>query len=182
MTERQRKAHQILTSLYKGTFSYLGEGATSVVYTDNTKVYKVFIGEELTQISWKRGLLKYIMDNNLFLGTQFFYPIEEIISVKENQIFVYKYEQSEPCKRFFENEIIDFLIECWKIKLIFKDVKPKNFIRVNGKLKFIDYDPEPYNDNLFLNMATRAFIYCKYHDVEFTYIQKLCRSALRQSF
>jgi hypothetical protein len=46
--------------------------------------------------------------------------------------------------------------------LIFQDVKPENFVRVNGKLKWIDYEPDKFTDNLFLNMAVRGFIYAKY--------------------
>ena len=178
MTKRQEKAYKLLTSEYRGNFSLLGEGATSVVFTDYYKVYKVFLGENLSQISWEKGILKHIKDNEVFQGTQYFYPIDEIVSIESNQIFVYKYEASEPCTSFSEDEIIDYLIECWNIKLIFKDVKPKNFIRVNGNLKFIDYDPEPYNDNVFVNMAARAFIYCKYSEKEYSYLQKLRRTAI----
>ena len=142
------------------------------------KIYKVFLGENLAQVSWKNGLLKHITDNAIFQNTKYFYPIEEIIPIDNNQIYIYKYDISEPCTYFSEIEIIDFLIECWDLKLIFKDVKPKNFIRVNGSLKFIDYDPEPYNDNFFMNMAARAFIYCKHSDKEYSYLQKLCRTAI----
>jgi uncharacterized radical SAM superfamily Fe-S cluster-containing enzyme len=178
MTERQEKAYKLLISKQRGDFSYLGEGATSVVFTDYNKIYKVFLGENLAQVSWKNGLLKHIKDNAIFQNTKYFYPIEEIIPIDNNQIYIYKYDISEPCTYFSEIEIIDFLIECWDLKLIFKDVKPKNFIRVNGSLKFIDYDPEPYNDNFFMNMAARAFIYCKHSDKEYSYLQKLCRTAI----
>ena len=178
MTVRQEKAYDILNSKFNGTFSYLGEGATSIVFTDFNKVYKVFLGENLSNISWKKGLLNHIKDNSIFKSTKYFYPIDAIVTLGNNQIFVYKYEASEPCYSFTKDEIIDFLIECWTLKLIFKDVKPKNFIRVNGNLKFIDYDPEPYNDNLFVNMAARAFIYCKFTHMESIYLQKLCRTAI----
>lgn len=178
MTEKQKKAYKLLTSKLNGVFFYLGEGATSVVFTDYNKVYKVSLEQELTQAAFKNSLLSYIVDNSILYNCKYFYPIDDIIYIKNNLIYIYKYDKSEQCTSFSENEIIDFLIECWKLKIIFKDIKPKNFIRVNGCLKFVDFEPEPYNDNYFLNMAARAYIYCKYSDNEYSYIQKLCRSAI----
>ncbi len=178
MTEKQKRAFKLLNLKQSGVFYYLGEGATSVVFTDYIKVYKVFIKNGLVNTNWKFELLHYIKNNNIFQNSEYFYPIEDIIPVENNLIYVYRYENSESCTFFKENEIIDFLSECWKLKLIFKDIKPNNFIRVNGLLKFIDYDPETYNDNLFLNMAARAFIYFKYGNKESSYLQKLCRTAI----
>jgi hypothetical protein len=73
---------------------------------------------------------------------------------------------------------MDFLVECWQKRLIFQDVKPDNFIRVNGQLKWIDYEPDKFTDNLFLNMAVRAFIYANYSGKSQSFINKLCRSAI----
>ena len=71
-------------------------------------------------------------------------------------------------------------MECWTRRLIFQDIKPDNFIRVNSHLKWIDYEPDKFSDNLFLNMVTRAFIYGKYSDKSDEFIIKLCRSSINQ--
>ncbi len=81
-------------------------------------------------------------------------------------------------KHLTQTEIQDFLVECWQKKLIFQNIKPENFIRVNGELKWIDYEPDKYTDNLFLNMAARGFIYAKYPNESQSFLNKLCRSAI----
>lgn len=182
MTTRKEKALSILHALTseKREYHYLGKGATSVVFHDTEWVYKVFFTDELSLKTPKSYLLNFLMERQWFANSRFLYSFKDIKSIQNNQVLIYKYEPSEPCFHFEENEILDFLIECWQYKVIFKDVKPKNFIRVNGFLKFIDYDPDTYTDNLFLNMAARAFIYCKYRVVETEYLQKLARSAVNQ--
>lgn len=159
-------------------FKFLGAGMSSVAYTDEHKVFKVMLFEEnLTYQQHYAYLLKSVMHK--FEESDFFFTIEKILELENNCIIiVYDYEKSEPCKSFQTDEIQEFLIECWKKQIIFKDLKPDNFIRVKGKLKWIDYEPDNYTDNLFLNMAARAFIYIKFATHNKSYINKICRSAI----
>ncbi len=182
MSSRKEIALSLLDTLTteKREYYYLGKGATSVVFHDNDWVYKVFFTDELSLKTPKSYLLTFLMESQWFANSRYLYAFKDIKSIQNNQIIIYKYEPSEPCLHFEKDEILDFLVECWQYKVIFKDVKPKNFIRVKGYLKFIDYDPDAYTDNLFLNMAARAFIYCKFPNGEASYLQKLCRSAINQ--
>jgi uncharacterized radical SAM superfamily Fe-S cluster-containing enzyme len=162
------------------TFRFLGEGKSSVVFTDENLVYKVFLLENYEALGYKRSILSTIQTNkSKFENSNFFYPILQIIEVNEDCfILIYPFEISSPCISFEKNEIQSFLVECWQKRLIFQDVKPDNFVRINGKLKWIDYEPDKFTDNLFLNMAVRAFVYAKYSSESQTFLNKLCRSAI----
>jgi len=161
-------------------FSYLGEGKSSVIFHDEKFVYKVFLLENYEALGYKRHILNTIQVNkSKFENSNFFYPIQDIIEInKDSFILIYPFEKREPCTAFEQNEIQDFLVENWQKRLIFQDIKPENFVRVQGKLKWIDYEPDKFTDNLFLNMAVRAFIYAKYSNEKQSFLNKLCRSAI----
>lgn len=161
-------------------FFFLGEGKSSVVFHDESLVYKVFLLENYEALGYKRNVLNTIQTNkSKFENSNFFYPIQQIIEInKDCFILIYPFEKSEPCTAFEQNEIQNFLVENWQKRLIFQDIKPENFVRVNEKLKWIDYEPDKFTDNLFLNMAVRAFIYAKYSSESQTFLNKLCRSAI----
>lgn len=179
MKGRTERGLQLLEKLFpKKVFKYLGDGKSSVVFTDEDFVYKVILFDE--SISTQQHYASLINSvKHKFANSTFFYPISSILEI-ENGCFLlkYKFEPSEPCTAFDLDEIQDYLVECWQKKIIFQDVKPRNFIRVYGNLKWIDYEPDKFNDNLFLNMATRGFIYSKYHDQDQSYLNKLCRSSI----
>lgn len=64
-------------------------------------------------------------------------------------------------------------------KIIVKDCKPKNFVRVNSQIKLIDLDGDDYTDNLFLNMCARMYLYANYSIIlDDHYFEKLKRSAI----
>ena len=178
---RIQKALEILEMYKSGEFHLLGQGFTSVVFHDTKKVFKVCMFSGIKSLVYKKAMLaslKYKLP--AFENSAFFYPIHEIIENDQYFIIVYDYEPSEPCASFSEKELIPFLAECWQRRLIFQDIKPDNFIRVKGQLKWIDYEPDKYTDNLFLNSAVRAFIYCKYPEHDESFLHKLCRSAVNQ--
>jgi Glycosyl transferase family 2/4Fe-4S single cluster domain len=163
-------------------YVFLGEGKSSVVFSDEQFVYKVFLLNSYEALSYKRHIAQSIKSiKEKFENSTFFYAIHNIVEVSDSQfVLVYSYEQSEPCYHFEKDEIQNFLVECWQKKLIFQDVKPENFIRVNNHLKWIDYEPDKFTDNLFLNMSVRAFVFTKYKEHSKDFLNKLCRSAINQ--
>ena len=135
-------------------FHFLGAGKASVVFRDEHLVYKVFLLENYEALKYKRHIFNTIqLNKKKFDNSAVFYPITEIIELN-NYCFIltYPFEKSEPCLGFEQSEIQEFLVECWQKRLIFQDIKPDNFVRVNKKLKWIDYEPDKFTDNLFLNM------------------------------
>ncbi len=180
-SHRQARGLQILKDKYDRGFSFLGEGASSVVFHDGTQVFKVFLLENIEGLSYKRDLLSTLESKiDRFKGSVFLYPIKNLIRINPDTfILTYAYEESLPCEGFSLVEMEDFLTDLWQRKIIFQDIKPQNFVRVNGQLKWIDYEPDKYTDNLFLNMATRAFIHARYNEErDKIFINKLCRSAI----
>ena len=182
MTSRQQKALELLRDYQSQTYKLLGEGMSSVVFNTEQWVYKVFLLQDIAALSYKKLQLQAIQSRlGAFENSAFFYPIKEILQIDEDTyILIYPFEKSVPCTELHYEETIAFLVECWQKRIIFQDIKPDNFVRVNGLLKWIDYEPDKFNDNLFLNMATRAFIYCKYPNESEEYLQKLNRSAINQ--
>ena len=178
---RENNGIEILNKNFpQKTFRFLGEGKSSVVFTDEILVYKVFLLENYEALGYKRHILNTIQANkNKFENSNLFYPIHQIVEINNDCfILIYPFEKSESCTAFEQNEIQNFLVECWQKRLIFQDIKPENFVRVNGKLKWIDYEPDKFTDNLFLNMVVRAFIYAKYSNENQSFKNKLCRSAI----
>lgn len=179
MKEKYTKELEILKKKYpKKDFIFLGEGKSSVVFTDNLLVYKIIkFTDRISNQQNYASVISSIMHK--FEKSLHFYPIYEISEIETGCfVLIYEFEISEPCTAFEADEIQNFLVECWQKKIIFQDIKPKNFIRVNEKLKWIDYEPDTFSDNLFLNMAVRAYIYTKYPNENKSYINKLCRSAI----
>jgi len=128
---------------------FLGKGNEGEVYTDGIYVFKVI--KDLRNVDFLQ---------RIDLNSDFFIPIESIY--KENDFFVikYKFYDFEKVDFLEEDEAINFGVECWHKKIICKNIKTENFIRVDRQLKFIDYgnDIVEYNDNLFLNMLARLYI------------------------
>ena len=152
---KKSRGLKILEEYSAKEYFFLGRGMSSEVFHDGEWVYKVFLLEEIESLKYKRfilGNLKHRMD--LFNKSEFFYPIEKLIEVDSDvYILIYSYQESLPCHTFTAEEIIPFLTECWERRVVFPDIKPENFVRVNGKLKWIDYEPDKFTDNLFLNMC-----------------------------
>jgi len=170
--ERKNKALNILQSYKKNDYSYLGEGQEGVVFTDEQRVYKV-----LDSVS-ENTLLFLKINIPSLQNAKHLYEIEEIASFQNQNIMIYPYENSEQITELCENDFVGFLAEMWQRKLIAKNIKPENFVRVNEIIKLIDYELEPYTDNLFLNMCVRSFIHAKYFGKDKSFINKLCRSAI----
>jgi len=170
---RQNNALAVLRSYKDGNYSYLGEGQEGVVFTDAIWTYKVY-GSVLPET--KRIQLEAY--RNLLHNAVHLYEISDIVLFLGNTILIFPYEDSDRITLLNEEDIIGFLVEMWQRRLIFSDINPSNFIRVNGIIKLIDFEFKPYTDNLFLNMCVRGFIHLKYFGQEKHFIKKLERSAI----
>jgi hypothetical protein len=172
---KRRKALNILQSYRMTEYHYLGEGKEDVVFTDNQKVYKVYFSLSEQKFLNLKAAMPYLC-NAIHLSD--IEDIEDIVNFQDNFILIYLFEKSELIIKLIEEDFIGFLAEMWQRKLIAKNIKPENFVRINGIIKLIDYELEQYTDNLFLNMCMRAFIYIKYFGKDYSYISKLSRSAI----
>ncbi|MBQ0089322.1 MAG: glycosyltransferase [Prevotellaceae bacterium] len=155
--------------------SYLGLGQEGVVFHDENKVYKVFVPIVFynNQIWRTQHLLHFKRD--VFKDSHHFY----IVDFLSDEVISYEYEPSEPCLNYSIEDAISFLTECWRYKIIIKDCKPNNFVRVHGTIKLIDMKGYDYDDNLFLNMAARMFLYAQYgYQRSIVEMRKLTRSAI----
>ena len=155
---------------------YLGHGTKGIVFHNNTWVYKIIIPScENENTSEILSSLHFFLKKETYLS---FYQIEELINTNEGYIIQkYKYEESEKVTEMSEHDIIIFLTECWQKKIVVKDCKKENFIRVNKQLKLIDMDScVAYNDNLFLNACARLYLYTNFPN--HPDITKLQRSAI----
>lgn len=170
----------ILNQFKAQPYYYLGEGVEGVVFHDTQKVYKVSLPKNKKTVN---PLLWATLEEKkpLFQNTIHFFEIVPV-QFQGIHILTYPYVKGEALSDLNEAEMISFLTECWQKKLIFHNIKAENFIRVvdDGCLKWIDYEIDHLTDNLFLNMAARAFILLKYFDAPQSERNKLNRSAINQ--
>lgn len=161
-----------------GNYHYLGEGFSGIVYHDDGYVYKVHLPLAGNFYGESDGLSYLTEKLDAFGDSDYFYHID-ILKIDGTTILKYRYEKAEPVGRISREEYLGFLAECWKKKIVFKNIrKDTNFIRVRGKLKFIDYEILPYNDNLFLNSAARAYLDLLYPDLPIGQYDRLKRSVI----
>lgn len=174
---RKLRALNLLRTIVKDKLSFLGEGASAVVFATDKWVYKVFLSGAENRNVLDAGIK--------FLGSSFFYELEGIhyFSATES-VWIYPYEESEVCTNFQLEEMQDFLVDCWERDIVVLDIQPRNAVRVQGQLKWVDYEwsmlTDKLTDNLFLNMACRAYIYCKYGDRDKVFLDKLKQTAINQ--
>ncbi len=173
--KRIAAAKQILSNNGVTDYIFLGLGQEGVVFHDDHFVYKVYLpmysGKDKTWLS--RGLSFF---TNLTLeASRHLYSIQML----SDNIIRYPYEPSVPCLDYSLDDVVSFATECWRNRIVIKDCKPKNFIRVNGTIKLIDMKGCDYNDNLFLNMCARMYLYAtlalSYDSQE---MRKITRSAI----
>jgi len=154
-------AEEILKKLKIHNYTYLGKGEEGVVFHDNSYIYKIFIFNDLKNSNFLKELvLKPIQ-------SKFFIDLLDLIII--DNVYILKYSYYKNFKKIQEinkNDAINFAIDCWKNKVICKNIKLENFIQVENTLKFIDYgnDLVSYDDNLFLNMCARLYIEVSYKD------------------
>ncbi len=181
MNNRVAKALSVLKEYKKGSYTYLGEGYEGVIFHDERYVYKVFIpkgGGPEDIDDFKFAFLK--SKSGKFKNKKHLIDYEFLTSKNNIKMIKYKFEEFEKVREINEEEAISFLTECWQEKIVFRDVKLSNFIRIDGILKYIDYgfngDFAPYNDNFLENMAARMFI-----DIKYPYLEEDRKSILKRS-
>ena len=157
--DRLEQAAAILQRFQPGRYEYLGAGFAGVVFHDGRWVYKVHIPLTAASYGEEDHLLYLSAKLDSFRGARHFYPLRELACQDGTYILVYPYEESESVDEATEEEWYSYLAEMWERRLISRSVKlSTNFRRARGVLKLVDYEIEPYDDNLFLNVAARAFI------------------------
>jgi len=176
--ERIKKAQDILLKQGIQSFEYLGVGHEGVVFTDTNSVYKVLLPINNETFNFEIVYRRKSFFINLPIGLNHLYCIE-LIKTQETIIVKYPFEKGEKCSSYTEDEAISILTELWQQKIIILDCKPENCIRVGETIKIIDLDGKEYNDNLFLNMCARMYLYSTYYgNYEYTEFQKVKRSAI----
>jgi len=175
---RIEKSIKLLKTNENKNYYYLGQGFSGVVFHDYKFVYKVHIPLNYNNYNEIDKLIYLKEKQNIFNNSKHFYEITDIFKIEDIYVLKYKYEPSEPITYLTENDYISFLTECWERKIICKSLTKENFIRVNGIIKLIDYEIEPFNDNLFLNMVARAFLQIHYLHLPKYEFSKLKRSAI----
>ena len=158
--ERKQKALEILKDMGVTNLEYLGQGCDGIVFHDNDNVYKVIISySNKAEVQRRLSYFRNIEHCNTI------YKIDDCIDVDGVVVVKYKYELSVPCHKYSEDEAIEFLVDCFRQRIIVKDCKPHNFIRVNDHIKLVDMEACEYSDNLFLNMCVRMYLYSSYLDI-----------------
>ncbi|MBP5346783.1 MAG: 4Fe-4S cluster-binding domain-containing protein [Bacteroidales bacterium] len=176
--ERKQIAINILSELGLHDLEFLGFGSEGIVFHDREFVYKVIVPKHA--IKDKMELFRRLSFFRNPISCKHITRLEDVIEFEDYIIEKYKYEVSSPITTFVESEVIDFLTECWQNKMVIKDCKIKNFIRTKDGLKLIDLDGRGYDDNLFLNMCVRMYLYINFASDESNKesICKLQRSAI----
>lgn len=159
MQDRKSLAHDILNSFHQDSYTYLGEGFAGIVFHNNKHVFKVHIPLSTNNYGEIDNILYLKQKLDSFKGAKHLYELLDLVCIDGIYILVYPYEKGEAVTEVTEEEWISFLSEMWHRKLICRSItRENNFIRVNSTIKLIDYEIEPYSDNLFLNMTARAYI------------------------
>ena len=172
--ERKQKALEILEDMGVTNLEYLGQGCDGIVFHNNDNVYKVIISySNKAEVQRRLSYFRNIEHCNTI------YKIDDCIDVDGAVVVKYKYELSVPCHKYSEDEAIEFLVDCFRQRIIVKDCKPHNFIRVNDHIKLVDMEACEYTDNLFLNMCVRMYLYFSYLDsLSIDDCKKLTHSAI----
>lgn len=148
--ERIEAAANILRKNNVVDFHLLGLGREGVSFRAGEYVYKVFD-------KGNNNVNSFFLEETLSDSKHFYQ-----VGVVNDNIICYKYELSAGMVSYSLDDAVSFLAECWKRRIIIKDCKPSNFIRTRQGIKLIDMNGHEYDDNLFLNMCARMFLYASY--------------------
>lgn len=177
--ERKLEGFKILMEHDPNIYHFLGSGFAGVVFHDTRFVYKVHIPVATNNFSESDHILFLKEKLGLFKNRRHFYELKDLFKLRERYILVYPYEKGDKVTELTETDMISFLSELWEMKIMCRSItRQNNFVRVNGVIRLIDYEIEPYSDNLFLNLAARAFIQLEGRDLQHFNYNKLKRSTI----
>lgn len=176
---RKTTALMVLKNKWSGDYTYLGAGFSGVVFHDEQWVYKVHIPLTTNNFNEIDNILFLKEKLHLFSNRKHFYPLRELTEIDGYYVLIYPYEVGEAVTSLEKEDMISFLAEMWQMKVICRSItKENNFMRYNGVIKLIDYEIESYSDNLFLNLAARAFIQLNDYKFQNVSYDKLKRSTI----
>lgn len=174
-------AFSLLNEFQPGTYTYLGKGFSGVVFHDKSWVYKIHISAATNNYNEIDNILYLKQKLVLFKNRKHFYVLKDFFEFKGVYILIYPFEESEKVSSLTKEDMISFLAEMWRMKIVCKSItRENNFVRVNGIIKLIDYEIEPYSDNLFLNVIARAYIQVSDYANQNLNYNKLKRSTINQ--
>ena len=165
---------KLITTRYTSKeLKFLGKGTESYNFTDFNNYYKVLykwkpdweiIGEQLV---------------NRFEDCKRFANITKFDNLRNCMILIYDYYDTSEYNGGRENELIEFLLECYDRGVACWDLKPSNFRISKTGLFLTDYgwDIKPFNLKDFVFMVQKIYLLSNFYEEE--NLLNLSRSALR---
>lgn len=133
------------------SLNMLGVGHEGIVFTDNSKAYKVLFCR-LTNID----ILRKVADLSEMCSVLL--PIE--INSTENYDIISRPFLDSNSHKVSMMELRDFMTECKTHGLLYWDFKKENFLEIDGKSRLIDYGIsfEQYEETVFKQSCLKAFL------------------------
>ena len=142
---------------YHPNIRLLGAGYESCVFTDDSRVYKIFRQD----CAYYEFIGKQI--SGRFKGCKHLYDVGYEI-LDGYTVFTYDYEPSRSYSGGMKEEIIELMVEFASCGVACTDVKPNNIRVTSSGLKYIDYGHNliPFTESDFVTMCLRSFLCLKY--------------------
>lgn len=156
---RERRGRALLKRAFGAAhLRLLGAGGEGIVFTDETRVFKVLDLLKRRPNHDTLGTLTAL--SNRLEQPRHLYSLSRVEVRDETLLVVYPFEASEPYTGGRGSELLGLLRECKSSGVVFRNVHPKN-LRVSATgLRLIDYgsDIRPYSDDGYRSMAERAWL------------------------
>ncbi len=150
----------LVDRLHAGSLRRLGKGAEGPVYTDGRRVFKCLVHPS----RWRpvEPLLRSLPTRTC--RRQSFPEILDVAVLDDVLVVVSRYEPFEPIGTTSAEDWIRFLRDCLATGLAFRNVSPRNFVRVSGALRLVDVgsDLRELTPVELHEMAKRCFLTLRY--------------------
>ncbi|MCY3414707.1 MAG: glycosyltransferase [Candidatus Heimdallarchaeota archaeon] len=142
----------------------LGNGAESDIFHDNKFVYKVFTNWDPKYHNYLSTLVNRFEDANHIVSIIEYFDLIDNENLISFPVIVYPYFVSTPYTGESDNQLIDFLVECYNYGIVCWDIKPSNFVYLKNNLVLIDlgHDIKPLSLKDYVLMVQRTFLMIKY--------------------
>ncbi len=145
-----------------GEFGIIGSGKEGIVFSDRIHAYKYFhYGKYALDGSNMRFL------NETILGKKFsgLAKLESISFTEGHLILKEEYVPGIAYNGGEIGDLVTLLQECRTKGIVIKNIAPKNLIKSETGLKFVDLgrDLEPYSEDGYRKMCRRAYITYRWH-------------------